>query len=143
MNDSLNPLQAIISNALTEMNEKSLITEANLARKVRMLAKIETKNKAGVCLNDLEKAVDSLESQGNIKYSIHLNSANEYMIKKSEVSVRLESEARHRRITAEKSMSILTLSDLDSKKSVKGPKQKNRTESRKISIYSNFEDIDD
>ena len=83
MNDSLNSLQAIISNALTEMNEKSLITEANLARKVRMLAKIETKNKAGVCLNDLEKAVDSLESQGNIKYSIHLNSANEYMIKKS------------------------------------------------------------
>ena len=34
MNDSLNQLQAIISNALTEMNEKSLITEANLARKV-------------------------------------------------------------------------------------------------------------
>ena len=78
-----------------------------------------------------------------LKYSIHLNSANEYMIKKSQVSVRLESEARHRRVNAEKSMSILTLSDLDSKKSVKGPKQKKRTESRKISIYSNFEDIDD
>ena len=34
------------------MKEKSLITEANLAKKVRENAKISGKNKAGICLKD-------------------------------------------------------------------------------------------
>ena len=50
----LTPIQKEIVTALEQMKEKSLITEANLAKKVRENAKISGKNKAGICLKDLE-----------------------------------------------------------------------------------------
>ena len=51
MND-LTPIQKEIVAALEQMKEKSLITEANLAKKVRENVKISGKNKAGICLKD-------------------------------------------------------------------------------------------
>ena len=53
MND-LSPIQKEIAAALEQMKEKYLITEAILAKRVRENAKIQGKNKAGICLKDLE-----------------------------------------------------------------------------------------
>ena len=50
----LAPIQKEIVAALEQMKEKSLITEAVFAKKIRENAKIQRKNKAGICLKDLE-----------------------------------------------------------------------------------------
>ena len=52
MND-LTPIQKEIVAAIEQMKEKSLITEAVLAKKVRENAMILGKNKAGISLKDL------------------------------------------------------------------------------------------
>ena len=44
----LTPIQKEIASALEQLKEKSLITEAVLAKKVREKAKIQGKNKAGL-----------------------------------------------------------------------------------------------
>lgn len=56
----LTPIQKEIVTALEQMKEKSLITEANLAKKVRENSKISGKNKAGICLKDLEVCIEYL-----------------------------------------------------------------------------------
>ena len=52
---TLTPIQKEIVTALEQMKEKALITEANLAKKVRKNAKISGKNKAGICLKDCNR----------------------------------------------------------------------------------------
>ena len=64
------------------MKEKSLITEANLAKKVRENAKISGKNKAGISLKDLEVCIEYLGENKELPYALHLNSANDILIKK-------------------------------------------------------------
>lgn len=137
----LSPIQIEIALAIEQHSEKALITEAVLAKKVRQNLKMDFKNKAGIGLSDLEKALEYLSSSKAVHYSVHLNSANDILLRKDIQFAPLNAESRKRRLPSEKSMSILTNSDISAKKSSK-PKQKKRTETTKINIYSNFEDID-
>lgn len=85
MND-LSPIQKEIAAALEQIKEKSLITEAILAKRVRENAKIQGKNKAGICLKDLEVCVEYLAENSQLQFALHLNSANDILIKTSEDS---------------------------------------------------------
>ena len=122
------PIQKEIVAALEQMKEKSLITEANLAKKVRENAKISGKNKAGICLKDLEVCIEYLGENRELPYALHLNSANDILIKKvghdaslSSCAERewklLDGEAKKRRQSSEKSISVLTNGDLRQKAS--------------------------
>lgn len=137
MND-LTPIQKEIAAALEQLKEKSLITEAVLAKKVRENAKIQGKNKAGICLKDLEVCVEYLSENNQLQYALHLNSANDILIKKENEWKLLESDAKKRRQSSEKSISILTNGDLRGKNSG-GKAAKKRTDRKKVD-YRNFEE---
>lgn len=143
----LTPIQKEIVTALEQMKKKSLITEANLAKKVRENAKISGKNKAGICLKDLELCIEYLGENKQLPYALHLNSANEILIKKvgsdgslSSCAERewklLNGDAKKRRQSSEKSISVLTNGDLRQKASG-GKVAKKRTDRKKID-YRNF-----
>ena len=78
----LTPIQKEIVTALEQMKEKSLITEAKLAKKVRENAKNSGKDKAGICLKDLEVCIEYLGENKELPYVLHLNSTNDILIKK-------------------------------------------------------------
>lgn len=78
----LTPIQKEIVTALEQMKEKFLITEANLAKTVRENSKISGKNKARICLKDLEVCIEYLGENNQLFYAFHLNCANDIMIKK-------------------------------------------------------------
>lgn len=150
---SLSVIQEKIADALEHLKDKAKFTEAILSKSVRISGKIDGKNKAGVSLCDLEKALDYVESNGIAFFEVHLNSENEFMFFKSErlehseQSNRLDQDSKHRRNSAEKAMILFSNSDVnektDSKKIKNLKKQKKiRTKSEKINIYSNFEDLD-
>ena len=86
--NELTPIQKEIVLALEQLKEKSLITEAILAKKIRENAKIQGKNKAGLCLKDLELCLEHLSQNNQLNFALHLNSANDILIKKEERSVR-------------------------------------------------------
>ncbi|MCI6317931.1 MAG: hypothetical protein MR877_12375 [Spirochaetia bacterium] len=143
----LTPIQKVIVTALEQMKEKSLITEANLAKKIRENAKISGKNKAGICLKDLEVCIEYLGENNQLPYALHLNSANDILIKKvgsdespSCCAARewklLDGDAKKRRQSSEKSISVLTNGDLRQKASG-GKVAKKRTDRKKID-YRNF-----
>ena len=134
----LTPIQKEIVTALEQMKEKSLITEANLAKKVRENAKISGKNKAGICLKDLEICIEYLGENKELLYALHLNSANDILIKKEDVWKLLDGDAKKRRQSSEKSISVLTNGDLRQKASG-GKVAKKRTDRKKID-YRNFEE---
>ena len=134
----LTPIQKEIVTALEQMKEKSLITEANLAKKVRENAKISGKNKAGICLKDLEVCIEYLGENKELLYALHLNSANDILIKKEDVWKLLDGDAKKRRQSSEKSISVLTNGDLRQKASG-GKVAKKRTDRKKID-YRNFEE---
>ena len=113
----LTPIQKEIVTALEQMKEKSLITEANLAKKVRENAKIFGKNKAGICLKDLEICIEYLGENKELPYALHLNSGNDILIKKEAVWKLLDGDAKKRRQSSEKSISVLTNGDLRQKDS--------------------------
>ncbi|MCR5284681.1 MAG: hypothetical protein K6D95_03705 [Treponema sp.] len=124
----LTSIQKEIVTALKQMKEKSLITEANLAKKVRENAKISGKNKAGISLKDLEVCIEYLGENNGLPYALHLNRANDILIKKvgGEESLGssaagewklLEGDAKKRRQSSEKSISVLTNGDLRQKAS--------------------------
>jgi len=136
--NELTPIQKEIVLALEQLKEKSLITEANLAKKIRENAKIQGKNKAGLCLKDLEICLEHLSQNNQLNFALHLNSANDILIKKEENLKLLESDAKKRRQSSEKSISVLTNSDLQNKKSKK-PISKKRTDRKKL----HFNDIED
>ena len=134
----LTPIQKEIVTALEQMKEKSLITEANLAKKVRENAKISGKNKAGICLKDLELCIEYLGENAQLPYALHLNSANDILIKKVDSWKLLDGDAKKRRQSSEKSISVLTNGDLRQKASG-GKVAKKRNDRKKID-YRNFEE---
>lgn len=136
--NELTPIQKEIVLALEQLKEKSLITEAILAKKIRENAKIQGKNKAGLCLKDLELCLEHLSQNNQLNFALHLNSANDILIKKEENFKLLESDAKKRRQSSEKSISVLTNSDLQNKKSAKTISKK-RTDRKKM----HFNDIED
>ena len=138
--NELTPIQKEIVLALEQLKEKSLITEANLAKKIRENAKIQGKNKAGICLKDIELCIEFLAENDNLNFALHLNSANDILIKKEENFKLLESDAKKRRQSSEKSISVLTNSDLQNKKSAKQLSQK-RTDRKKLH-FNNIEDFE-
>lgn len=136
--NELTPIQKEIVLTLEQLKEKSLITEAILAKKIRENSKIQGKNKAGLCLKDLEICLEHLSQNNQLNFALHLNSANDILIKKEENLKLLESDAKKRRQSSEKSISVLTNSDLQNKKSTK-PISKKRTDRKKL----HFNDIED
>lgn len=136
--NELTPIQKEIVFALEQLKEKSLITEAILAKKIRENAKIQGKNKAGLCLKDLEICLEHLSQNNQLNFALHLNSANDILIKKEGNFKLLESDAKKRRQSSEKSISVLTNSDLQNKKSTKQLSKK-RTDRKKL----HFNDIED
>jgi len=138
--NELTPIQKEIVLALEQLKEKSLITEANLAKKIRENAKIQGKNKAGLCLKDLELCLEHLSQNNQLNFALHLNSANDILIKKEENFKLLESDAKKRRQSSEKSISVLTNSDLQNKKSAKTISKK-RTDRKKLH-FNNIEDFE-
>lgn len=125
-------IQKEIVTALEQMKEKSLITEANLAKKVRENAKISGKNKAGICLKDLEVCIEYLGENNQLPYALHLNSANDILIKKEAAWKLLDGDAKKRRQSSEKSISVLTNGDLRQKTSG-GKGQQKRNDGKKMS----------
>ena len=136
--NELTPIQKEIVLALEQLKEKSLITEAILAKKIRENSKIQGKNKAGLCLKDLEICLEHLSQNNQLNFALHLNCANDILIKKEENFKLLESDAKKRRQSSEKSISVLTNSDLQNKKSTKQISKK-RTDRKKL----HFNDIED
>ena len=139
MND-LTPIQKEIVTALEQLKEKSLITEAILAKKVRENTKIQGKNKAGISLKDLEICIEHLSQTTQLTFSLHLNSANDILIKKDAVLKLLEADAKKRRQSSEKSISVLTNGDLRNKSS--GGKSPQKRSDRKKLNFRNLEDFD-
>ena len=138
--NELTPIQKEIILALEQLKEKSLITEAILAKKIRENSKIQGKNKAGLCLKDLEICLEHLSQNNQLNFALHLNSANDILIKKEENFKLLDSDAKKRRQSSEKSISVLTNSDLQNKKSTKQISQK-RTDQKKLH-FNNIEDFE-
>ena len=145
----LTPIQKEIVTALEQMKEKSLITEANLAKKVRENAKISGKNKAGICLKDLEVCIEYLGENNGLPYALHLNSGIDILIMKvgsdeslSSCAARewklLDGDAKKRRQSSEKSITVLTSADL--RKNSSGGKAKKKGSERK---KMNFRDIEE
>ena len=132
MND-LSPIQKEISTALEQMKEKALITEAVLAKKIRENAKIQGKNKAGICLKDLEICIEYLAENKDLPFALHLNSANDILIKKEDIFKLLDADAKKRRQSSEKSISVLTNGDLRQKASG-GKSPKKRSDRKKMNV---------
>ena len=147
----LTPIQKEIVTALEQMKEKSLITEANLAKKVRENAKISGKNKAGISLKDLEVCIEYLGENAQLPYALHLNSGNDILIKKvgSDESLSgcaqsewklLDGDAKKRRQSSEKSISVLTNGDLRQKAS--GGKVAKKRNDRKKMTFRDVEEFE-
>ncbi len=134
------------------IHKNMLITEANLAKKVRENAKISGKNKAGICLKDLEVCIEYLGENKQLPYALHLNSANDILIKKvgsdGEASESpssrvaswklLDGDAKKRRQSSERSISVLTNGDL--RKKASGGKVAKKRNDRKKLDYRTFEE---
>ena len=138
--NELTPIQKEIITSLEQLKEKSLITEAVLAKKVRENAKIQGKNKAGISLKDLEVCLEHLAQTTQLTFALHLNSANDILIKKEAAFKLLESDAKKRRQSSEKSISVLTNGDLRNKSSG-GKAPKKRSDRKKVD-FRNIEDFE-
>ena len=139
----MNQIQQEIAKALIQLSEKALITEAVIAKKIRENLKFNGKPKAGLCFGDVEAAAFYIEDNNNLHYSVHLNSANDLLLKQSEKAEGLSADARKRRLASEKSMSVLTNGDVKSALSGKadGSKPyKKRTEKKRMNINKNYDD---
>ena len=77
MESNLSVIQTEIAKALEQLKNKALVTEADLAKKIRLNTKFEGKPKAGISLNDIENAICFLQETQGIFYSVHCNSAND------------------------------------------------------------------
>lgn len=137
----MTPIQIEIEKALEQLSEKTTFTEAILAKKIRENNKIEGKKKAGIALLDLQTAICFLEEK-QIFYSVHITSVNEILLKKESAATELEIEAKRRRQSSEKSMTILTSGDLKASggKSGNGKKNQKRSDRKSIRINDDFDD---
>lgn len=133
----LSPIQTEIVTALEQLKGKSLITEAILAKKIRENAKIQGKNKAGICLKDLEICLEYCSENKGLFFALHLNNVNEILIKKEESFKLLDNEARKRRQASEKSITVLTSADL--RKNSSGGKAKKKGCERKKMDFRDIE----
>ena len=138
--NELTPIQKEIATALEQLKEKSLITEAVLAKKVRENTKIQGKNKARISLKDLEMCVEYLAQNAQLTFALHVNSANDILIKKEAAFKLLESDAKKRRQSSEKSISVLTNGDLRTKSSG-GKAPKKRSDRKKVD-FRKLDDLD-
>ena len=138
--NELTPIQKEIVTALEQLKEKSLITEAILAKKVRENTKIQGKNKDGISLKDLEVCLEHLAQTTQLTFALHLNSANDILIKKDTTFKLLESDAKKRRQSSEKSISVLTNGDLRTKSS--GGKAPQKRSDRKKLDFRNIDDFE-
>ena len=139
----MNQIQQEIAKALIQLSEKALITEAVIAKKIRENLKFNGKQTAGLCFGDVEAAAFYIEDNNNLHYSVHLNSANDLLLKQSEKAEGLSADARKRRLASEKSMSVLTNGDVKSALSGKadGSKPyKKRTEKKRMNVNKNYDD---
>lgn len=136
---NLTKIQEEILKAFVQLNEKAMFTEAILAKKVRENLKLDGKKKAGIAIADLEKVMEYVQENNLGSYSLHLNSANDLLIKKDDNFKLLDIDAKHRRLSSEKSMSILTNGDLVQNKG-KNKKIEKRSERKRINLNSDFED---
>lgn len=135
--NELSAIQQEIFKALDQMKEKQMISEAVLSKRIRENAKIEGKNKAVIGFKDLEKVFEFMESNGCESVALHLNSANDILIKKEGEFKTLDVDAKKRRLSSEKSMTIFTNADINSKKnSGDKKKHKSRTERKSMNIYA-------
>ena len=146
-----NQIQQEIVKAIIQLSEKSLITEAVIAKKIRENIKLDSKNKAGLAFRDVEEAVFYIEENNNLHFSVHLNSANDLLIKQAEKAEGLNADARKRRLASEKAMSVLTNGDV--KKAVENTKQgnsskngpkpyKKRTAKVRMNVHRDYEDYE-
>ncbi|MDO4507388.1 MAG: hypothetical protein Q4B64_10635 [Spirochaetales bacterium] len=133
MEQELNQIQNEILKALEQHPDKALCTEAFIAKTIRDNTKIEGKNKAGLSLMDIEKVVEVLGSKGAF-YSVHINSANDILVKKDSETKLTDADSKHRRLASEKSMSVLSNKDLSQTKKSKGKPKFKRTESKKLNV---------
>ena len=138
--NELTPIQKEIVTALEQLKEKTLITEAILAKKVRENTKIQGKNKAGISLKDLEICLEYLAQNHQLTFALHLNSANDILIKKDATFKLLDPDAKKRRQSSEKSISVLTNGDLRTKSS--GGKTPKKRSDRKKLDFRNIEDFE-
>ena len=139
----MNQIQQEIAKAIVQLSEKNLITEAAVAKKIRENLKFNGKPKAGLCFQDIEEAILYIEENNNLHYAVHLNSANDLLIKQSEKAEGLTPDARKRRLASEKSMSVLTNGDVKSALSGEagGSKPyKKRTEKKRMNVNKNYDD---
>lgn len=144
MESNLSVIQTEIAKALEQLKNKALVTEADLAKKIRLNTKFVGKPKAGISLNDIESAILFLQETQSIFYSVHCNSANDLFFKKEDSQKEFDASFRHRRLKSEKNMTILTSNDFKSnnaeKKNKKSSKKVKRTESKKLYIYGDYEE---
>lgn len=144
--NNFNPIQNEILKAFEQLSERAIFTETVVAKKIRENAGISGKAKAILGMNDIEKIVEFLGESRAVHYSLHLNSVNDILIKKDSETALLTPDARKRRQSSEKSMSLLTSSDLRENTRHENDKKKKpqkRAERKSLSIYSDFEDFDD
>jgi hypothetical protein len=145
----MNQIQEEISAARIQLSEKSLITEAILAKKIRENIKLQGKQKAGLVFTDIEAAINYMEENNNLHFALHLNSANDILIKQADVAAGLEGDARKRRLASEKSMLVLTNGDVKKAQENKsgggknGPKpHAKRTDKKRLNVNKNYDDFD-
>ena len=140
----MNQIQEEIAKALVQLCEKTLITEAVLAKKLRENLKFTGKNKAGLAFQDIEEALFFIEENNSLHFALHLNSANDLLIKSSDKASGLEADARKRRLASEKSLPLISNSDVKSaregKKTSGGKPYKKRTEKTRLRTNTDYED---
>lgn len=143
MKTALSPIQTEIYKAITQMAERSSFTEYDVAKKIRQNVKLDGKKKAGIALADFSAALEAA-AEDSIFFSIHINSANDILLKKEQMQTELPLEAKHRRQASEKSMSILVNGDLKQTtgNSKKLPAKK-RSERKSLNINQNWDSFDD
>ena len=108
----MTPIQIELMKALEAMGDRNRFTDAQLAKKLREVAKIEGKNKAVIALADLTAAVESIAESGKI-YSITVTAANDLVIERTEAFKEIALENKQRRQRHEKSCTIFTSADLN------------------------------
>lgn len=110
---ALDKIQTEIAKVLVTFTDDTLYSEAKIAKKIRDNTKITNKKKAGLRLTDIEKAAESLGESNQLAFAFRMNSANDLLVKKSGEMDFLTGDQRHRRLSSEKSMTIMTSQDME------------------------------
>ena len=137
-------IQNELIKALDAMGDRNRFTDAQLAKKLREVAKIDGKNKAVIALADLTAAIKSIAESGKI-FSITVTSANDLVIERTETFKEIALENKQRRQRHEKSCSIFTSSDLNQSSdknrniNLKKKKSTKRTVRENLDVNSEWE----